>query len=595
MIREIYHIILKNILVLTKDKYLLSILFIMPIFLIFIFGGIYFNTENYNLKVGLVIENKTNLYNKYKSSLENYNLKIFEYDTFENCSFDIKNGVLNTCIIFENNFKIEDGRVLNLEIVLDSTKKNIYPILENYLIRIIEIENRNARENIILELVQNIESSKEIFDYSSKKISENLKKNNDMISNTLNIKNTQKDIQENIENSNETINRIKDLTNENVEILETKKENIEDDLDEIEDILSSIQIDSADENKIEDEISSIRNEINSLNSFDTSYDLEKSLDEILDISYKIIEIENSADKINSELEIQNQDFINMKRVQEESNDDIKNIQILNLDTILTPVKSTLTLSNEETTNHLKSIFPSILVGIICIISILFSSIFESNERCSRGYFRNVISKQSTIIFTLGNFLFLFLVMYILTSFFILLYQFLFSQIHQNILFLIIFPILIFVLIGMYIGSLGKTHLEVLITDFLVLMILLIFSGKILPLEIFTQNFYNILLSINPYLLVEIIFRKFFFFGVFYPIEEIIKLLILIVIIFILLIFRESYNMRRDIYFFIVGVKMTFINFIRKKFNIKSKYEDDKKDNNELKPFKKELNDFLNKK
>ncbi len=179
MISSILNIVIKNFKITFKNKTNYLIFLLLPLIIITVFGGLYFNTQGYNLKVGLVSNDKTPLYEEYKQSLVDSKFGIVELNDSQTCSLYIKDSIVNVCLLFPENFELKDDSQLQLNIVIDSTKKKLLPIIKNNLIRIIDIQNDKIKKEVTTQLVAEIIKGKQVTKLSEEeliKVNNNLKK-----------------------------------------------------------------------------------------------------------------------------------------------------------------------------------------------------------------------------------------------------------------------------------------------------------------------------------------------------------------------------------------------------------------------------------
>lgn len=159
--------------------------------------------------------------------------------------------------------------------------------------------------------------------------------------------------------------------------------------------------------------------------------------------------------------------------------------------------------------------PSFVVLIILFLGLLFSNVLVSQEIFSSAYFRNLISPVNHIFFLLSFFLVSsFLILIQAVFLFIILDLFFGIDIFSNffsVLFVSLHTIFIFVLIGIILAFLfNSTHISILVTSFVILFFFLL-SNTIFPIELMPEIMYNIV-SLNPLVISETLYRKIFFFG-----------------------------------------------------------------------------------
>jgi hypothetical protein len=574
MINGIITVLVKNFKIIFKSKKYYAIFFLFPIIVMFIFGGLYFNTQSYKLTVGLIVPEKTPLYENYHYALKNSGFSLMELEDIDVCSDYIERSIVNVCILFPKDFNIKDGAILQLNFVIDSTKKNLLPIIENFLIEIINAENNRVKEKVIYELIENIQIGKQVTNISNGELK-------GIVQNMSEIEDDLKILDRGILSFKKIVSRgkwevlvlLKDSGSKEIgDSLKSLKENIysiENEAERIESLINKTQLSPADRNSFSSYVDSILDKVVSMksdiNNVDGLESLEGKFKSILS-DFESLELEgknidNMLFKTRKEISSLKAKTVAVKNLQERHNLKLNNISILNAKTVLTPINFKVTSSNlEQTENHLNSMFPALLMGFVCLLSVFLSSNFVYSERRTQSYFRNVLTKQGSFVFFVGNFLSLFFIVYMLSCLFVLFYDFYFLEfidIGMEIFVLIIPIIAIFVLIGMFIGNVVPNSLINFFANFFVILIFLLLSGKIFPLEVLSENLIIKFAYFNPFFLGEAILRRFYFFG-----ATVLDLKLEIGFLskicgglFVLLLFIESIIMKRGAYFMFVRLRL----------------------------------------
>ena len=563
MIRDFLDIITKNFKVISSNKVFIFIIFFMPLLIIFLFGGLYFNTDGYNLKIGLSLENKTPLYQIYKESLEEFNFNIYEFDNKDNCFEKIEEGNINVCFLFPQNFSLKNNESLKVDILIDSTKKNIKPIIENYLIKILENQNKNIKEKIVIDIIQKLDKTKKTSDLTNQRIKsaieinlefskeiksflksvDNVKQNIRFLENQNN--NFQISLEEHLRNLNESSDNItsqikeienstKDLINSDID--NSKKDILKENLEKIEEIEDSLNKIILSKKNIENKniSSQILNAKKSINL------IEVNLKNILEINKKSLSI-----------------LQNIQQLTKNNFEGLSSLEFSNPKAIVNPIDSKFSNLSKSSSNHLQSIFPTLIIGMIVFLSTFFSSNFQNVEKGKGVFNRNILSPKSSFLFFFSNFVTLLSIIFIQMSILILTYKIFFLKsfeiVNPNIFLYILLPISIFILIGMLIGNICKNNISNNLSSLITVLIFLTLSGKILPVEILPQKLFDVLIYVNPYLVVELLFRKIFFFSKTFNdvFGEFLLLLLMFIFLFITNMILSSYIFKRRVYFFFI--------------------------------------------
>ena len=240
------------------------------------------------------------------------------------------------------------------------------------------------------------------------------------------------------------------------------------------------------------------------------------------------------------IKITKQEVENVNNQLEELELKIKDLGDLNMGYLLNPIPvsyqsvsdnlalQTETASSEKQLGFLDYIFPSFLSFFILLVSIILSTTLIINERKSDSHIRNVLSKTNGVLFLIGNFLTVLLIVLVqsiillgVSSFFLNLS--IFSYIGPLILILLL-SISVFTALGMLIGYLFNSQETAIMAAISISLLLIIFSPLISPLETMPKLF-RIIFSNTPVVLFEDILRKILIFetGIFANIFKIIIL------------------------------------------------------------------------
>ena len=332
--------------------------------------------------------------------------------------------------------------------------------------------------------------------------------------------------------------------------------------DEIDDLIDSV----------EDDANAARVKISNLNK---SFDLKKLNSEaelfakdLEELTTAIDSLVRNINKVVEQSDSGVQDFekelnkLNTNNL--EALNKLSQIQIRDSKAIAMPIEVKVENIVVDSNTHLSSLFPSLIVSLICIISIIFASTFVLGERKSQAFFRNFLSKNSEFQFFLADLISLFLIVFLQMFFIILVYYLLFLKVFSSEIFylmLYISPsILIFIMIGMIIGYFVNNESSNVIASFLVIFLLLTLSGQILPLESLSTFILN-LVSYNPYIVSESLIRKFLLFNSTFDqlSNNLIILSIYVGVLFVVGLILESFSKRRALFNLFANITLSFRN------------------------------------
>ncbi len=583
---EVIQTIKKNLKVLLKNKLSLVILFLGPILIISIMGFFYYNSNVYNINIGINYpdeKNNTDI-NLFITSIKNSGFNIIEYKDINLCSESIKGGVVHACIVFPEGFKIEENKTNQITVKLDGSKGDIISITENLLLDQIA----KASEEIQIKYTQDLINAVEFSENQTLTQKDNLQKLKIVNSK---IKNSNSEIEKQLVQLTFTFrpekmgvldveSRIDSFNTSMFNFIESTIEILNQSdtyLSNISFILSSSNESENNElrNLVDDTQDEVRTAIQKTQGMKADYHFRKLTEDFTKLSEtltetkeKFDELTNTIDKsINSNSDISTSLDTSIDELISSNNNilnEVAKIQVRDSLSIVRPIEIKIDNVIPNSKVHLTSLLPSLIVSLIFIISIILSSTFVLSERKNMAFFRNFMTKTSAFKFLLSDFLTLVFIVFTQISIIIFIYYIVFVRsFTKEIIFLeiAIIPIIsIFVLCGMFVGYLTKNESSNVILSFFIILIVLAFSGFILPIEILSASLIKLTLS-NPYLISESIVRKIILFGSsFSSLKfEFLMLSLYLVLMFLVNFILESFSKKRWLYQAYVSLELKFKN------------------------------------
>lgn len=586
---KIIQTIKKNLNVLLKNKLSLVILFLGPLLIILMMGFFYYNNNVYNINLGVYMSDKNNentiiFLDEIKAS----GLNVIEYESKNSCDESLKNGFAHACLIFPENFEIKENKTNEIIIRLDESRGDIVSITQNLLVDQISAISQNLQIKYTNELI-NVISKAELNSLESNDmlnnltlINDNLKKTNNLIEKQIiqidyayrpeNLDIDKVDVR--IEKYNDSLYDF--VLDTNLILNDTYNG-----LTNLSTLLSSSNNTIVYNRIINDAKTNIDTAMTKTNAMKTDYYFTKLQSDFtilknnlenVKININDLTVKLDEDLKANQLESENIDsfVLNMRNNNNELLNNISTITVRDPLSIVRAVSVKVDNLVPNSTVHLNSLLPSLIVSLIFIISIILSSTFVLGERKSMAFFRNFMTKTSAIKFLLSDFITLVLIVFVQISIIILMYYIFFLRMITKEMFYLeiaILPIIsVFVLIGMLIGYLTNNETANVILSFFVIFIFLAFSGLLLPIEILSKYLLNITL-LNPYLLSEAVVRNILLFQT--SIVNL-KLELMIIGMYVLILFfinliMESINKKRGIYTAYVSFELA----IKKKFKKKN--------------------------
>ena len=192
---------------------------------------------------------------------------------------------------------------------------------------------------------------------------------------------------------------------------------------------------------------------------------------------------------------------------------LQNVQSSDAEQIISPIKTKIEpVTTPET--HFNYLFPTLIVLVIMITSILLSSTLVMIEKKSKSVFRNFITPTSDAVFNLGTFVTSFIVIIFQLAVFLLISGLFFetdiiSSLGSSV-FILLFISAAFILLGMFIGYLFKSEETYVLASITVSALLLFLSSTVMPLESISDSV-RIFASYTPFVISENLLRQVMFF------------------------------------------------------------------------------------
>jgi ABC-type multidrug transport system permease subunit len=500
---KILTIIKKNLLILLNSKISSLILILGPIFLILIVGSGLSSTGLKDIQTEIYISEQSEFTDNFMENLRQRSFQISESTSLDECVNKVKNSNKNLCIeLKKSDFELPEDLNLDKE---ELEKSGIGYSLDLHV--------DFSRQRIVWGIINTVKGVVE--DYSSN------------IRSGASIK---------LKNSMD--NYANDINNKQVKLREIYWE-----LDAIEKLLESSE-GTLDERKISD----VHRGMNNL------YSVVKDLGEENIILVRFLTAKNALLELNLsdynakvsswtlKIKTAKQEVETVNNQLEELELKMKDLGDLNMGYLLNPIPVSYqsvsdnlaiqaeTASSEKQLGFLDYIFPSFLSFFILLVSIILSTTLIINERKSDAHIRNVLSKTNGVLFLIGNFLTVLLIVLIqsiillsVASFFLSFSIFSFAM---PLIFVLLLSISVFTALGMLIGYLFNSQETAIMAAISLSLLLIIFSPLISPLETMPKIF-RIIFSNTPVVLLEDILRRILIFesGIF---SNVVKLIVLFV-------------------------------------------------------------------
>lgn len=563
---KITKIIAKNFKVLLRSKSSALVVIFGPLLLILLVGLSFSNSSQFTLNVGVYSPQYDDLTNSYISkvanSSENYKIKTFNSET--ECINNIKNTAVHVCIIFPENFKIENGKTNEIKFYIDQSKQNFVYAVVNTVESSFSERSNELSMDMTTKIVNVVTRSKLNIEETNKNNIPAISKASDAI--IVRSKSMQDKLNGNtIETGSVTTTtgdldkkadilrmRVTDQYSVGTELLilagnittagtfsnpNKTKEDWQDDLKEYDSSKGFLY------QKWNNSIAAKNEFVNSTNALKASVGtLVSGIQASKEVEAQVVsELKNGLDT----------DVANVKKEVNLASDslnkvisDINTLQVTSAQNIVAPVTTSVETVVPEK-SHLDYLFPSLIVLLIMMMSILLSSTLIIMEKNSKAYFRNFTTPTSDLTFILSTFLTSLIIIFVQIAIVLGISTFVFHTGFKvgylDIFAMIIIITSLFVLLGMMIGYIFNTEQTGMMGAISISSIFLLMSDLIVPMEnmpLYIQKF----AQYNPFVLCSEALKKMLIFSTKLTLlkDELMLLGIIIMTSFFLIIVFEKF-------------------------------------------------------
>ena len=543
-------IITKNFKILLRSRTSALIVILGPLLIIVLAGLAFNNMSSYVVKVGVYSTNYNELTTSFIDTLKDRDYQIKKFETEELCVNSIKQGDMHACIIFPQDFRIENDVTNEITFYVDYSKTNlVYMILESVSSTI-----GTRSEELSLELTTQI---LDVLQYTKNTIDDKSGVMESLVQDSSSLK--EKISSMNLatpEISTGILGAARDALNKDIDALKNETDKIVDKSLLLVKFVGNETLTAPFENGIYD-----------LN--DSFYDArEESLEDIEKFNLTITKFQQSINDLDknldsartlkaSSLNLAREISDNLESMQDaltEVSEKINELKVTEAGTIVSPITTNIQPVVPEKT-YLSYLFPSLVIMLILLVCIMLSSNLVIMEKTSRAYFRNFTTPTPDILFIGAHYLTTFIVALLQVSIILVIAAFIFKTellaVIGLVFLIVFFSISFFTFIGLIIGHFYSSEETASIASISIASLFLLLSNLILPLESMPQAVIRIA-QFNPFVIASELLKKAVLFQT--SIQNVyIDLAILgiyCVVVFVLLIFVQQVSKFR----FFRGVK-----------------------------------------
>ncbi len=505
---KVVKIVSKTLRMIIRSKTSLAAVLLGPLLIITLVGLAFGSMTQYSLNIGVFAHDYDDLVESYLKTIdEDTTYQVTRYPIIDNCINDIRRGSAHTCIEFPRNFQAGGNGTNEIKFYVDQSKTDMVEIIRNVVVdrlsqRTAEITEERTEDVLSrVEAVDNIISEQAVVlqDISSK------------------LRSAEDDLDEAISGfeylnslivgADDRMDDLDDITSDMLGYAEDLRDEAYDAVD-----IGQSWIDEINHSDYSS-LDSIREEVKYL--YNDSYEAR------LDALNLIRDDRDGSSDIESSVASVEQDMVSARDYVEDSigligdvgsafsqaSEDFAGID--GAENITAPVRTSLEPVVSERA-PLSYMFPTLLVMVIMLVSVMLAGTLVVVEKTSSSFFRNFVTPTSDMAFIAGIFIANIVVTFSQSLLIILVASLVFGGVMLTNLLTIAVALLIisalFTLLGMLLGYLFNTQEMVSLSGITVSSLFIMLSGIIVPLEQMPQHMIDYSIY-NPLLMGEGILRR----------------------------------------------------------------------------------------
>ncbi len=524
MTKKIIEIIKKNFKILARSKSSALIVVLGPLILITLVGLAFSNTGQYFLTVSTYSQSYSGLTNSLTDKLSENNILVTKADSEDICVDNVKRSETNMCIIFPPDMVIKQDAITDVVFYVDYSKINlVWSILDIISSKIGE-KSQEISTDLTSDLLSKISYAEDEIGKRVPAIVAITTENTDSNERVSKVITSLGSLDLEIDANDFRAGSIRNAYSTSYEEMQAFVQKTYDTLADIDSMLAGLpgntsgidyEIATARES-LDDSYGVIRNNDNNM------ADLLDSLDvSIAKTQEKLEKASIARATTGADLNIVNRNLaaseIKLNQLQTSLNSirqNILGIEIRNATKIVNPITTTIKPVATTKTNF-NYLFPTLVVLVIMITSVLLGSTLVMVEKKSKSFFRNFISPTSRYTFMGATYTTALIIMSVqILIFLIISFVFFNTKVESSVLttmFILMFITSFFIMLGMCIGTIFKSEETTALASITISSILLFFSSTIIPLEGMPIVFKKIA-SFNPFVVSDSLLRESLFFS-----------------------------------------------------------------------------------
>lgn len=559
-INKLKKIIEKNMKLLLRSKSSAFIIIFGPIVLITLLGLAFGNTQQYELNIGVYSSGYTEFSESLLAKLTDRGYAVTREPAETICIEHVKTRDSNVCMVFPQDLQVKEDVSQDITFHVDFSNVNLVYNIISAISTGVGDKAKEVSISLTQDLLNRLQRTEAIVDERVPTLvgltqkSDTIRQEAERISASVNNLNltletnaslgqveTEISFLRNLAyESMREANDLVDVLNAEINVLHGNKTGIEHHLDKAEEQYSKFRSDLSDSDvKMQERVGGLRTYV---------ADVDTKLGAVQNARGSIMtSLSNIKTDLQASIEMLNQmqtSLNEMKRL-------TTTVEITSAEKIVNPLTTRIVPIAEEET-HFNYLFPTLLVLVIMITSILLSSTIIMVEKKSKSFFRNYITPTNEATFLLGTYLTTLIIMVMQVGIFLLVSSLFFDTAIVPSLFkipvLLFFIVTFFILVGILVGIFFKSEELTTLAAITVASAMLFFSSTILPLESMPP-FFKTLASLNPFVLSESVLKEAILFNLdLGMLMDKVYLLILYILIIALFCVKLQQWLRDDMFY-----------------------------------------------
>ncbi|MBN2881045.1 ABC transporter permease [Candidatus Woesearchaeota archaeon] len=529
---KLFKVIQKNFKLLFRSKFTSFLFLFGPLIVIMLVGFAFNNFGQYKILVGTYSDEYSTLAKDYVVELSASNFRITKYSSEEECVNEIKYGGVHTCLVFPRNFDVLTGNSTlkfyvdpsnsNLVwMVVDEVSKKIKTSSSKVQLNITQdiigrVEASSTMASDVSALLVQISTNNDAVStgiVQSSNLANDLDLGVDDVPKASSISTITTS-----SNLDDLLEKALDSVTETEDLVDSIKDSTTWDTIANKTELTSIL------NSAESSAATLRTSINTkyngtrdslVGITQSLYSLDSDLDQIENLLSSVQETREdllvSLGKIKSDVASIKSDLTLAIDKVSLIKSTLSGMSVKDAGSIVTPITTeVIEITNDDEESHVNFFFPALIILMIMFVGLLLSALNIVMEKNSRAYFRNFITPTGDSLFLFSgfftNFIILSVELLIILSVTYLAFD---STILENIgitILVLVMTSTFFIILGMIIGYLFKSEEAAILGTISLSCIFFFISNLILPLDALPDEI-KFLVGFNPFIIANNLLRR----------------------------------------------------------------------------------------